>query len=155
VRDAAGHERERAGPCLDALSVDHELGLVWSVVGRLLAGERGADPQRQARVRTRTADGRWALIEAARIDGGAGGVAVSVRAAGAEDVLGLVSRAAGPTRRECELVALLLEGLDTRELAARLVISPHTVQDHLKSVFTKLGVRSRRELVSTVFSQAA
>ena len=58
-----------------------------------------------------------------------------IRAAGVDDVLGLVSRASGLTRRECELVALLIEGLDTRELAERLVISRHTVQDHLKSVF--------------------
>ena len=68
---------------------------------------------------------------------------------------GLVSRASGLTARECELVALLLEGLDTRELAERLSISRHTVQDHLKSVFAKVGVRSRRELVSSVFAQAA
>ena len=78
-----------------------------------------------------------------------------MRAAGVEDILGLVSRASGLTPREGELVALLIEGLDTRELAKRLLISRHTVQDHLKSVFEKLGVRSRRELVSSVFAQAA
>ena len=77
-----------------------------------------------------------------------------MRAAGVEDILGLVSRASGLTPREGELVALLIEGLDTRELAKRLLISRHTVQDHLKSVFEKLGVRSRRELVSSVFAQA-
>ena len=80
---------------------------------------------------------------------------MSIRAAGVEDVLGLVSRASGLTPRERELVALLLEGLDTRELAERLFISRHTVQDHLKSVFEKVGVRSRRELVSSVFAQAS
>jgi DNA-binding CsgD family transcriptional regulator len=128
-------------------------GLVWSVVGRMLAIERGDDTGRLARVRARTAAGRWSVLEAARLDGGAGGIAVTVRAAGIEDVLGLVSRASGLTPRERELVALLLEGLDTRELAARLFISRHTVQDHLKSIFLKLGVGSRRELVSNVFAQ--
>ena len=130
-------------------------GLVWNIVGRLTAIERGEDPGRPARGRARTDNGSWAIVEAARLDGSGAGIAVSIRAAGVEDVLGLVSRASGLTPRECELVALLLEGLDTRELAERLCISRHTVQDHLKSVFEKVGVRSRRELVSSVFAQAA
>ena len=95
------------------------------------------------------------MIEAARLDGAAGGITVTVRAAGIDDVLDLVCRAHGLSRRERELVALVIEGLDTRELAERLFISPHTVQDHLKSVFAKVGVRSRRELVSGVFARAA
>jgi DNA-binding CsgD family transcriptional regulator len=128
---------------------------VWNVVGRLLALERGEDPGLPAAMRARTTDGRWAVIEAARLEGPRTGIAVSIRPAGVEDVLGLLSRASGLTPRERELVALLVEGLDTRELAGRLFISRHTVQDHLKSVFEKVGVHSRRELVSGVFAQAA
>jgi DNA-binding CsgD family transcriptional regulator len=79
---------------------------------------------------------------------------VSIRPARVEEVLGLLSRATRLSQRERELVSLLLEGLDTRELASRLFISRHTVQDHLKSIFDKVGVRSRRELVSGVFSQS-
>jgi DNA-binding CsgD family transcriptional regulator len=129
--------------------------LVWSVVGRLLAVEQGHDPGRPVRVRVRAADGRWAIVEASRLDGSDPGIAVTLRSAGADDMLALLSRAAGLTPRERELVALLLEGLATRELAERLFISRHTVQDHLKSVFEKVGVRSRRELLSGVFAQAA
>lgn len=128
---------------------------VWAVVGRLLAIERGEDPGGPPRVRARDGHGRWAMVEAARLDGTDPGIAVSIRAASVEDVLSLVSRALGLSARERELVALLLEGLDTRELAERLFISRHTVQDHLKSVFGKVGVRSRRELVSRVFAQAS
>jgi DNA-binding CsgD family transcriptional regulator len=130
-------------------------GVVWNVVGRLLAVEQGELVGQPPRVRLRAADGRWAVIEAARLDGAAGGITVTVRAAGIDDVLDLVCRAHGLSRRERELVALVIEGLDTRELAERLFISPHTVQDHLKSVFDKVGVRSRRELVSGVFARAA
>ncbi len=130
-------------------------GVVWNVVGRLLAIERGEAPGQPARVRLRGGHGGWAVVEAARLDGARTEIAVSIRAAGIDDVLDLICRAHGLSRRERELVALVIEGLDTRELAERLFISRHTVQDHLKSVFDKVGARSRRELVSGVFAQTA
>jgi DNA-binding CsgD family transcriptional regulator len=128
---------------------------VYAVVGRLLAAEAGDDPERPARVRVRTRAGRWAVIEAARFEGIDGAIAVSVHAATAEDMLALVGRAHGLSARERELVAFVLEGLSTRELAERMFISRYTVQDHLKSVFDKLGVHSRRELVTGIFGEAA
>lgn len=128
---------------------------VYAVVGRLLAAEAGDDPRRPARVRVRISGARWAIVEAARMEGVANALAVSVHGATAEDILALVARAHGLSARERELVALVLEGLSTRELAERMFISRYTVQDHLKSVFDKLGVRSRRELVTGMFGQAA
>jgi DNA-binding CsgD family transcriptional regulator len=128
---------------------------VYAVVGRLLAAEAGDDPKRPARVRVRTNGGRWAIIEAARMEGVDGAIAVSVHGATAEDILTLVARARGLSARERELVALVLDGLSTRDLAARMFISRYTVQDHLKSVFDKLGVHSRRELVTSMFGGAA
>jgi DNA-binding CsgD family transcriptional regulator len=127
---------------------------VYEVVGRLLAAEAGEDPHRLPRVRVRASDGRWAIVEAARVNGMPDTIAVSVHAAGVDDVLALVSRVYGLTARERELVELVLEGIDTRELARRMFISRYTVNDHLKSVFAKLGIRSRRELVTGLFGQA-
>jgi len=77
---------------------------------------------------------------------------VSIRAATTNDVLGLLVRAVSLTPRERELVTLLADGLDTRQLSHRLCISRYTVQQHLKSVFGKVGVRSRRELLTGVLA---
>jgi DNA-binding CsgD family transcriptional regulator/tetratricopeptide (TPR) repeat protein len=50
------------------------------------------------------------------------------------------------TATEREVVRLVAEGLDNAEIAGRLVVSPRTVQSHLRRVYPKLGVASRREL---------
>jgi len=41
-----------------------------------------------------------------------------------------------------------VSGTDTRELARRMFLSEHTVQDHLKSIFAKTSARNRRILLS-------
>jgi DNA-binding NarL/FixJ family response regulator len=59
-------------------------------------------------------------------------------------------RLATLTQRENEILAMLRKGLRNDLIGERLFISPRTVEWHLRKVFTKLGIRSRRELRRTL-----
>jgi DNA-binding CsgD family transcriptional regulator len=56
--------------------------------------------------------------------------------------------AAGVTPREAEVLALLAEGRSTKEIAARLYLSPKTVERHIANLAAKVGVEGRSELVA-------
>jgi len=78
-------------------------------------------------------------------------VAVIVERAHPARITELLMSAYGLTDREQEVTRLVLQGDSTAQIATDLVLSPHTVQQHLKSVFDKTRVRSRRDLVGKVF----
>lgn len=57
--------------------------------------------------------------------------------------------------RETEVLLALATGASTRDLSAQLFISEHTVRNHLKAIYRKLGVHSRTELFSKLTAWAA
>jgi DNA-binding CsgD family transcriptional regulator len=57
------------------------------------------------------------------------------------------------TPREREVAQLLARGASSEEIARTLWISRHTVKDHTKAVYAKLGVGGRAELTAKLFHE--
>jgi DNA-binding CsgD family transcriptional regulator len=136
---------ERAAYAEDAIATP-VLALASFVRGAPEAGQGGLNA-----VTVPGSDG-WIMLHAS-LPGppGDGRIAVVLeRAAGARSAT-VRLEAFGATAREREVATLLARGLSRAELAEALVLSPHTVEDHVKSLYEKLGVASRQELVARVF----
>ncbi|MBL7226300.1 MAG: helix-turn-helix transcriptional regulator [Desulfobacteraceae bacterium] len=65
------------------------------------------------------------------------------------------SRKHGLTGREIEVVSLLSEGLTNKEIGRRLFISEYTVENHLRSIYRKMGVKNRTSLVHRLIQQTS
>jgi DNA-binding CsgD family transcriptional regulator len=95
--------------------------------------------------------GRWMSLRAAPLDGREPphpDVVVSIEPTPRATLSRLALAAHGLTAREEEVALLVLQGLNTNSISGALHLSPHTVQDHLKVIFAKVGVSSRRELTA-------
>ncbi len=129
-----------------ALAADGDRALaayrVWSDVARMLMAEAApADGWGEPR--------EW--LRAARDTFGACGLAALARRCG--ELLGEVSPGPpwadlGVTAREADVLALIAEGLANKEIAARLFLSPRTVEKHVESLLRKTGARSRTQLLA-------
>jgi DNA-binding CsgD family transcriptional regulator len=117
-----------------------------------LAAEAGGTGMARARVPTST--GSWVVLHGSLIgDPAEGRLAVIIEPARPLEMAPLIVAAYGLSERECEVTRLVIQGLSTGEIASALHVSPYTVQDHLKSIFEKIGVHSRREVTAKVFFQ--
>jgi len=126
---------------------------VQAVAARARTIAPGTDPlELAARARVRTRSGAWLLLYGTRLSGDpVGRTAVIIHPATPQDIAPVIALSYGLTERECHVAMQCLQGRVTKEIARALSLSPYTVQDHLKSIFDKTGVRSRGELVGQVF----
>ena len=129
-----------------------ESKVVQGVAARARSLHADQDPlELAARSRARTSSGEWLLLYGTRLSGTGGRTAVIIQSAAPNDVAPLVALAYGFSERECQVARLCMHGRSTKQIAEALTVSAYTVQDHLKSIFDKTGVRSRGELVGQIF----
>jgi DNA-binding CsgD family transcriptional regulator len=143
---------------LDELNGDHwepdEAGVpLPHVVLTTLMRARGHG---QARARTRGRSGRWLVCHASclRPPGGeVGETALVIESAQPSEIAPIIAAAYELSDREREITELIAQGCATAEIAGRLFLSRHTVRDYVKTIFAKVGVCSRGELVAHLFNE--
>ncbi|MGH2703636.1 MAG: helix-turn-helix transcriptional regulator [Actinomycetota bacterium] len=124
-----------------------------AVAGRALRTAEHPDaPGEVAFARVLSPAGRWmALHGASLVADGLRRVAVIIEPGPPARIPPPLMSASQLTERERDTTRLVLRADSTAQIAETLFVSPLTVQHHLKSIFEKTGVRSRRELVGKVF----
>ncbi len=128
---------------------------IASAVSRARAIAEGRE-HGQARLRLRSRSGRWLVVHASCLrlsDGAIGQTALVIEPARAAEIAPLIVTAYELSGREQEIVQLIARGFPTNDIASTLFLSPHTVRDHVKAIFEKVGVSSRGELVAKVFAE--
>jgi len=146
------HAEDSYQEAIDRLSrtqLRPELGRAHLVYGEWLRREnRRLDARAQLRIAHDqfTSIGMEAFAERARTELQVTGQHVRAHTVEARDDL---------TAHERQIAELARDGLSNPEIGARLFLSPRTVEWHLRHVFTKLGIRSRRELVHALPSSSS
>ncbi|GAA3007333.1 LuxR family transcriptional regulator BagY/FevT [Streptomyces fulvorobeus] len=148
-------EEMPAGPTsLTALGIRIPLWVHGTAMrARAIAESGGGDT---ARIRMRSLTGRWLVCHASCLrdaDGRPGVSAVIIERAPISDVTALIVQAYELSERELEVTQCVARGLSTTGISEELHLSPHTVRDHIKAIFEKLGVSSRGELVGNLFTE--
>jgi DNA-binding CsgD family transcriptional regulator len=144
---------ELAGPAstVGAAGIPGPIYVVAAAARRAATGDDGM-PAEPAYLRVQTQAGRWLILHGSVLDDGPRArTSVIIEVARPAEIAPLIVQAYGLTGREREVTQLVLQGRSTEDIARRLFLSAYTVQDHLKAIFDKVGVRSRKALVARVF----
>lgn len=171
--DAARQTSDSSAPGLVVLGASNHIEMITPPAQELLAAMRSPalapiptpllalagftrgrshDPDRQPDTVAVPTPSGWITLHASLPEGGADGrVAIVLERTASPQTTAIRLEAHGVTAREREIATLLAHGLTNPEIATRLVLSPYTVQDHIKNLFEKTGVSSRQELVARVF----
>ena len=144
---------EGADDVLDDLRLDVDGDLPGTVH---VAAQRARSQRSSTRLTTRLRgrSGRWVRMHVSPMEGD-DIVSVTIDAAPPGDLVPILLDSYGLTERETEIVLHLCRGIGTKEIAAEMAISVHTVRDHLKAIFDKSEVSSRGELVARLFADHA
>jgi DNA-binding CsgD family transcriptional regulator len=135
-------------------SLPRALRTVVLSIRRALSPERARDKESGPRLRARARSGRWLTLYGSLTEATPerrAETVIIIEPTKPEELLPFSMTAYGLSPREEEIVKLVVRGLSTTRISRTLFISEHTVQNHLRSVFEKVGVRSRGELVKQLF----
>jgi DNA-binding CsgD family transcriptional regulator len=124
----------------------------WSILGLIARQRRAAVDAVELRMPGRS--GRWYTVRVTLTEPDVQGRAHSVvviAPLSRGEIAPLLARLWGLSPREREVAALVARGYPTKLIAARLGVSPYTVQEHLDRASEKVGVRGRRELLAKLF----
>jgi DNA-binding CsgD family transcriptional regulator len=148
---------EQAAFWLERFPDDRGTGLglpaaVYAVSRR--ASASGAPPDVRPHATVRLTSGEWLTVHASPLHASGdddAAVAVTLTPAAVTELEPLRLALYGLTGRERQVAQLLARGATNEEIARALWISRHTVKDHAKAVYAKLGVASRAELSAKLF----
>jgi DNA-binding CsgD family transcriptional regulator len=147
-------EFEDLRPGWDRDGVPIPVSMAAGALGRALDPASDGDRDLVPRVRLRGRSGRWLTLHASLTEptpGRPSETVVVISPSEPEEVARLNIASYGLTAREEDIVKLVARGRSTREISGVLFISEHTVNNHLRSIFEKAGVNSRREMVQRLF----